>query len=130
MGDSGYVIYRKVGSNLEEVFHSEDLLHDFNMPYQVGTRSDNPRKAHCESHILYPGDLIVLASDGLWDNVESGEIKQIVEQVMKTAGDTNCLNQVAQELAAVARKNSLNEYLFILYMWREGGNNQTWVHKL
>eukprot|EP01022_Parablepharisma_sp_SALTPOND_P013276 TRINITY_DN17658_c1_g1_i2.p3 TRINITY_DN17658_c1_g1~~TRINITY_DN17658_c1_g1_i2.p3 ORF type:complete len:151 (+),score=9.88 TRINITY_DN17658_c1_g1_i2:998-1450(+) len=110
MGDSGYIIYRKVGKKLEEVFHSEDLQHDFNLPYQVGTGGDNPRMAHRDSHTLYPGDLVVLATDGLWDNVRTEEVRRVIEDCLKKYGDTNCLSKMASELATLARKNSLNRY--------------------
>ena len=109
MGDSGYIVYRKVGKELEEIFRSEDLVHDFNLPYQVGTRGDDPKKAHCDSHILYPGDIIVLATDGLWDNVQEEEIMKIVANKEKANSD-DLLNEIAAELADVARRNALNTY--------------------
>ncbi len=104
MGDSGYTVYRRVGGVLEEIFHSEDLVHDFNLPYQVGTCGDDPRGAHCESHVLYHGDVIVLATDGLWDNVYPKEIKEVVEAGLK-AGNKPCLKAIATKLASEARQN-------------------------
>ncbi len=108
MGDSGYMIYRRVGHELEEIFHSEDLTHDFNLPYQVGTSGDNPRTAHCDSHVLYHDDVLVLATDGLWDNVFADEIKETVDAGLK-AGGASCLSSIAAELASMARHNVNNK---------------------
>ena len=34
-GDSGYVIFRKNGSEIEKVFRSKELQFSFNFPYQL-----------------------------------------------------------------------------------------------
>ena len=97
--------------SLEEIFQSVDLIHDFNLPYQVGTQGDDPRKAHCESHVLHPGDLIILATDGLWDNIVPDEMKRIIEFCMKANAETtsSLLNEIAKTLATAARRNSVDE---------------------
>jgi len=110
MGDSGYLILRKVGTHLEELFKSEDLQHEFNLPYQVGTKGDNPQKAHVESHILYPGDIIILATDGLWDNVENEIIKEIIGNNQRETQAE--LDIIARKIATVAHENSMDTKKF------------------
>ena len=99
MGDSDYVIYRHIDNNIEEIFYSESLQYGFNFPYQVGTNGDDPLHAHCESHALIPGDIILVGSDGLWDNLESDDIKGVSNSLLKEYNDEEQLHFLANELA-------------------------------
>ena len=45
LGDSGYLLLRKKGTNLVTVFRSEEQTHAFNFPFQIGTGGDDPAKA-------------------------------------------------------------------------------------
>lgn len=109
MGDSEYVIYRNTSKGLEEVFHSESMQYEFNFPYQVGTGGDDPLKAHCESHILYVGDIIVMATDGLWDNLEGDDVKGMTERFLKGEVDGGRLHELAVMLVKEAHKKSLSK---------------------
>lgn len=109
MGDSEYVIYRPTTKGLEEIFHSEGLQHEFNLPYQVGTRGDDPCKAPCLSHTLYPGDIILVATDGLWDNLETDYIKGITENYLKEEVDGGRLHELAITLGKEAHKKAMNK---------------------
>ena len=112
MGDSGYMVLRKVENKWECIFRSEDLVHAFNYPRQVGTLGDDPKTAHCESHVLLADDLIVLATDGLWDNVWEQDVLAMVEGCAKTPGMgvERHLDAIASELANAALRNSVNWY--------------------
>ena len=44
LGDSGYMLLRKSGLDLVQVFRSVEQTHGFNFPYQVGTGGDDPAK--------------------------------------------------------------------------------------
>ncbi len=71
LGDSGFVIIRRG----RIVHRSKTQQHAFNFPYQLGTDSDDlPQHADVSSFKVTEGDLIVLASDGLWDNIWSNEL--------------------------------------------------------
>uniref|UniRef100_A0A0R3RQ43 Protein phosphatase n=1 Tax=Elaeophora elaphi TaxID=1147741 RepID=A0A0R3RQ43_9BILA len=80
LGDSGYLVIR----NGKVVYRSREQTHYFNAPYQLslpptdeGNGSflgDSPEKAESASLDLMSGDIIVLATDGLWDNVTEDEI--------------------------------------------------------
>lgn len=107
-GDSGFLVLRKMDNKFEEVFHSEDLIHGFNIPYQIGTNGDDIKKFKHLSHVLFPGDIIVLASDGLWDNVFPEEIIKIIKEYFQETSSERCLNKLAEKLALIAQENSNN----------------------
>lgn len=75
LGDSGYVIFRapSMGSqsqdNLEVYFRSKEQQYQFNFPYQCGTNCELPYKAFDHSHKVEDRDIIVMGSDGLFDNL-------------------------------------------------------------
>ena len=70
MGDSGYVIVRES----EVLFHSPSRQYKFNHPFQCGTNYKAPWHADKYLHQLQHGDIIILASDGLWDNLSDSQI--------------------------------------------------------
>jgi len=109
MGDSQYVIFRKLNDKFEDIFISEEILHEFNMPFQIGLNGDPPEKAQFISHTVYSGDLIVLATDGLWDNLDILSIKNITEKLLKEHKE-QWLSKLAIRLAKTARKHSENKY--------------------
>ncbi|KAL8946225.1 MAG: hypothetical protein Q9222_007351 [Ikaeria aurantiellina] len=94
LGDSGFVQFR-----LNAVHHySNPQTHAFNTPYQLSiippkilARSrifgsmplrDFPRDASVTSHQVRHGDVLVFATDGLWDNIGSGELLRLVSRHM------------------------------------------------
>ncbi|KAL8734036.1 MAG: hypothetical protein Q9166_001797 [cf. Caloplaca sp. 2 TL-2023] len=94
LGDSGYVQFR-----LNAVHHSSNpQTHAFNTPFQLSiippkilARSrifgsmplhDFPRDASVTSHEVRHGDVLVFATDGVWDNLSSNELLQIVSRYM------------------------------------------------
>ena len=65
----------------EPVYTSHILAHSFNYPFQLGAGSgDTPDDCQLMRISLEPGDLIVTASDGLWDNVFTEEILDILDR--------------------------------------------------
>ncbi|PMD41528.1 protein serine/threonine phosphatase 2C [Hyaloscypha variabilis F] len=94
LGDSGFVQLRL------NAIHSasEPQTHAFNTPYQLSIvpekvlaqaaafggeqLRDFPKDANVSQHKLRHGDVIVLASDGVWDNLSSQEILKIVSRIM------------------------------------------------
>eukprot|EP01112_Ceratiomyxa_fruticulosa_P003135 TRINITY_DN1351_c0_g2_i6.p1 TRINITY_DN1351_c0_g2~~TRINITY_DN1351_c0_g2_i6.p1 ORF type:complete len:404 (+),score=114.78 TRINITY_DN1351_c0_g2_i6:147-1214(+) len=66
LGDSGFAVLR----DGKIVHKSTPQQHKFNFPYQLGTNSnERPQDSDVRSFKVREGDLIVLASDGFWDNV-------------------------------------------------------------
>ncbi|KAG1673491.1 Protein phosphatase PTC7 [Nymphon striatum] len=79
IGDSGFLVVRS-----GEVLHrSEEQIHYFNTPHQLSqppsdqsfqVLSDSPDTADTSSFKVQEGDLILLATDGLFDNVPDNMI--------------------------------------------------------
>jgi len=94
LGDSGFIQLRS-----NAVHHySNPQTHAFNTPYQLSIippkvlarakifggspLSDYPRDASITSHQLRHGDVLVFATDGVWDNLSSSDVLQIVSRHM------------------------------------------------
>jgi len=55
-------------------------MHKFNYPYQLAQDlygGDDPKEAICSSLSVRQGDLVILASDGMVDNIFSFELLEI-----------------------------------------------------
>lgn len=77
LGDSGFMVVR--GTDI--VFRSKEQQHSFNFPYQLGTGSaDMPFHAVNITVNILPGDLIIVGTDGLWDNLYDDEIVETTTQ--------------------------------------------------
>jgi len=98
LGDSGFMHLRPCAVHA----FSAPQTHGFNTPFQLSVvprsaarrmaafggaqLSDLPRDAEVSRHALAHGDVVVLASDGLWDNLFNQDILRIVSRVMVGAG--------------------------------------------
>ncbi|KAK3986891.1 phosphatase 2C-like domain-containing protein [Cladorrhinum sp. PSN332] len=98
LGDSGFIHLRLNGVHAS----SEPQTHAFNTPYQLSVvppsmllraaafggaqLMDQPRDAEVTRHALRHGDVLVFASDGLWDNLFDQDILRIVSRTMAKAG--------------------------------------------
>ncbi|KIW87656.1 uncharacterized protein Z519_11630 [Cladophialophora bantiana CBS 173.52] len=98
LGDSGFLQLR-----LGAVHHySNPQTHAFNTPYQMSLTppdilaqamifgglplNDKPDRADLADHMLRHGDVLVLATDGVWDNLNSQDILSVVSLHMRTTG--------------------------------------------
>lgn len=71
LGDSGFLLYRR--GNI--VLRSEVQTHSFNCPFQLGTNSgDKPSLAATSQAELEKGDVLLLGTDGLFDNLFDHQI--------------------------------------------------------
>jgi len=98
LGDSGFLHLRPCAVHA----FSAPQTHGFNTPFQLsvvprpaarrmaafggGPLADSPRDAEVTRHALAHGDVVILASDGLWDNLFNQDILRIVSRVMVGAG--------------------------------------------
>lgn len=98
LGDSGFLQLRLSAVNA----YSEPQTHAFNTPFQLsivppavaarmkafgGTQlSDLPRDADVTQHRLRHGDVLVLATDGVLDNLFNQDILRIASRVMGSTG--------------------------------------------
>ncbi len=81
IGDSGFLIIRDEKILLESTEHQ----HEFNYPYQIGRDeegephgTDRPADAQYYQITLEEGDVVVMGSDGLFDNVWPKEILKTI----------------------------------------------------
>jgi protein phosphatase PTC7 len=104
LGDSCYLILRpdSVG-DFRILFKAEEQTHSFNFPYQVGVDGDNPNKAIFNEHKVEKNDLIILATDGLWDNIET---EDIVKEVNRLSIKNNSLNLDTESIAKLLSENA------------------------
>lgn len=109
VGDSGFFIYRNAESQLGLINKSQEVLHGFNFPFQLGTEGDSANTGDKKKIKVQENDLIVVYSDGLSDNLYEEKIREIVQ-----AGVNNGtgLNELAKELANEAVKVSIDNNYF------------------
>ncbi|KFM24954.1 putative protein phosphatase 2C 80 [Auxenochlorella protothecoides] len=102
LGDSGFMIVR--GDEL--AFMSPQQQHDFNFPFQIGSpdsMSDFPSAAQRFSLKTYEGDVLVLATDGVFDNVYPDEAVSLVAAQRKRGATPG---EAAAALAQFARQRA------------------------
>jgi len=99
LGDSGTAIIR--GSKM--IFRTKEQQHFFNCPYQLSSDGEDTMQMgeNVQSKVR-DGDWLILATDGLFDNVPDKDIVRI-------AGEFTDPNEFASELADVATANSYDE---------------------
>lgn len=81
LGDSGFLVIR----DGDVVLRTPVQEHFFDCPYQLGAapeyvpETDYPEDSNQITHQLHDGDVIVMATDGLWDNVSVQDVVGIVQ---------------------------------------------------
>ena len=93
VGDSGFIILR-----VSQVIQSRQItIHSFNFPFQLGQGSpDQPEDGVVVGIKLKPEDIIVMATDGLWDNL-------FEEQVAELVVEQSDMSKLAKNIAEEAR---------------------------
>eukprot|EP00899_Mesostigma_viride_P006966 jgi/Mesvir1/16270/Mv08514-RA.3 len=100
LGDSGFMLVRQG----QVVFKSPSQQHYFNFPRQLGHGiCDPPETADVFQLPVMVGDVIVLGTDGLFDNVYSTEVASLVTKAIKAGLSPGDL---AQRIANFAYKRS------------------------
>ncbi len=93
VGDSGFIIIREG----QMVQSRQITIHSFNFPFQLGQGSpDRPEDGLIDSFELKPEDIIIMATDGLWDNL-------FEEQVVELAVGESDVSKLAKNIAEEAR---------------------------
>jgi protein phosphatase PTC7 len=100
LGDSGFV---HIGINAVK-HHSTPQTHGFNTPFQltkfpkrmlvqmalfngyIKQYAENPRDANITRHQLKNGDVLVFATDGVWDNLTPQDTLRVVSREMSSFG--------------------------------------------
>lgn len=98
VGDSGYMLLRPQLKTIERFnmtniiyetsIISEEQEHSFNFPYQIGTEGDDPETFSQEfSHEINFGDIVLVLSDGVLDNLYPQEIEFYLNQYIQDNKD-------------------------------------------
>jgi protein phosphatase PTC7 len=110
LGDSGYLLLRKEGLDLVSLFRSKEQQHSFNFPFQVGTGGDDPAKAETQIHDVHENDILILGSDGLWDNLFDVKVIELVRPFLRDADELTDPELVAEVIATEAQNYSWNQH--------------------
>ncbi|RHZ44694.1 hypothetical protein Glove_712g12 [Diversispora epigaea] len=104
LGDSTIIIIR----GKDCIFRSEILQHSFNFPKQLGTGSfDTPQDAQSYKIKIQKGDIVILGSDGLFDNVfEDDLLDEISRFICPKKGIINARPQVISDAITCRAKNA------------------------
>jgi len=106
IGDSGFMLIR----DRKIAFRTKEQSHSFNYPFQLGTASENsPEDAVGIQLDAQEGDIVVMGSDGLFDNLFDGEILDIVNTQLSSSDDSRDKN-VSQILAKTAYNRSQSAF--------------------
>ena len=110
LGDCGLLLVR----NGAAAYRTVEQQHAFNFPFQLGAGSRNePRDAVCAEMPAQSGDIVVLGSDGLFDNLFDEEILAMVQGYVARASLAGTLLserpvRLADDLVAEARDAALD----------------------
>jgi len=106
LGDCGICIIR----NQNIIFRNEEQQHSFNYPFQLGTgSSDAPRDAQAFVVKVVRGDIIIVGSDGIFDNLFDEDIVEEVKRSMngkRNATASSIRPQVLAESLAFRAKGT------------------------
>lgn len=103
LGDSGFMVIR--GDKL--AFRTREQTHGFNTPYQIGTGGDRPADAEEGKVRLEEGDVIVMGTDGLFDNLFDREIVGLVQSGLReNRGPEELAKMIAHRAHQAAAKST------------------------
>ena len=81
LGDSGMMLLRRDVAGWEIVVRSTEQQHTFNCPLQLGSESaDVPDDAQILTVPICEGDLMIVGTDGIFDNLFDHELIALVEE--------------------------------------------------
>ena len=96
LGDSGFLLLRSG----RIVYASPKMQHAFNFPFQLGShQSDPPGKAMLFKVPAQVGDVILLATDGVFDNLFQEEIARVVSGELGRGGTPTSAAEQCAKLA-------------------------------
>jgi protein phosphatase PTC7 len=94
-------------------YRSPPQEHELGRPFQLGSHktADHPEDAMLASILVSAGDVIIMGSDGLWDNLFDREIAEVAVR-HKAASSTPNPAAMARELASMAHAQGQNRSAF------------------
>ena len=109
LGDSAYMLLRpKVSEfdssvSLEKIYRSQEQQHRFNNPFQCGMRYQLPYNAFDTQHRVFHNDIIIMGTDGVFDNLyEEQIIKKCIFPNLDAQGYLKNPQKVASSISKLA----------------------------
>lgn len=108
LGDSAYMLLRPSSDNrVTKIYRSKEQTYSFDFPYQCGQNCDLPYDAQDAEHEVEHNDIIVLATDGVTDNVFDHQImNECISPHLNQTGDLPkpedsalCISSLAEVLS-------------------------------
>lgn len=131
LGDSVGFVFRPGAKKGSWALRTREQWHWFDCPRQLGTNSpDTPKgNAVVQEFAIQNGDLVVLATDGLVDNMWDeeiitiingvlGEDEDVIERQVGERGDAGRMKMMAQMITEGARKTAIDPFAESPYMER------------
>jgi len=111
VGDSGYCILRLSGTDYFPVVESRPQQKGFNFPRQLGWGNcgDSPKVAANYCHTVQNGDIVVLGTDGVFDNLSPKQVATVVTLYMNDNNGEFNANRIADAIAQEAFRLSIDE---------------------
>lgn len=108
LGDGGAIVVR----GKKVVFTTAAQQHQFNCPFQLGCPRYYPETDSVDDVQRYDvsvsrGDVLIMGSDGLWDNVFLFEVARVCEELLMMEGSAQ---EIAESVAGKAFTNSKDEH--------------------
>jgi len=121
LGDSGFFLLRRTSTGLTIIERSMGQQHSWNCPYQllrlppaVAVRVPKSFKPDLASDCermevrVIAGDLLILFTDGMVDNLHEHEMLNIINRLAGTVLEPGCPQLLARELVTAAHARSLD----------------------
>lgn len=92
LGDSGFLLIRPQPDDSFHIsFRSKEQQYRFNHPYQCGTNYKPPTNADMHAHLVQNKDIVVLATDGVLDNLFNEDILLCLNKAYKGGTDQSMI---------------------------------------
>ncbi|CAL4968095.1 unnamed protein product [Urochloa decumbens] len=118
IGDSAFVVLR--GGRI--VHRSEQQQHYFNCPYQLsGHHRDNLKMAKAGGVPVEDGDVVVVGTDGLFDNVHDGQLERAVQMGTELGFSPKNMADIIAVIAYAVSRDERARSPFSVAYWKEYG---------
>ena len=95
---------------IQKVFRSKEQTYEFDFPYQCGQNCDLPYDAQDNKHQIEHNDIIVMGTDGVFDNLFDSQISDVcIRPHLKFDGNLLNPQNASQCVSSLAEALSYNQ---------------------